>query len=144
MSITPRANEVAAVTGILESDAYDGPKDMGKAIVSALAQELALRDLTVVGVGFQSEGTWLPVGPFYDKRSVDRFVKDATSYGMVVNVQPQFGPGTLFTRDKDDPGICGACSHRKEMHTKFGCAVIPTRAKHGPRCECNTYERKVT
>ena len=141
VAVIPRRNEVDVVTEILSSDEYVDAKAMGRAVVVALTKELAKRDLSVVGIGFPQEGTWLPVGPFYDKRSTDKFVKAAQDNGMVTTVQPQVGPATLFEREPDDPGVCDDCTHRKEMHTgKYGCAVMSRVPKQ--KCPCTNYARK--
>jgi hypothetical protein len=133
--ISPRGNEIDAVVEVLESEAYDSPEKMAAAIIKAVVAELAKRDALGVAAGFAGEGPVLAVGPFYDQRSVQKYVESAQECGLETRVR-RLGSPLPIGPPEDPKAACAGCEHDKVFHGSWGCGVFPDKKK---RCPCLGY-----
>lgn len=145
MSISPRKNEVEAVTAILESDEFEDSVAMSKAIVKAVAAELQSRDGYGVAIGLRSDDLRIPHGMFYTIMDAKRTVKEAEARGLVAFVAPLLGAANALTEESDPTAKRCVCGHPKELHgvsikpkaaTSLGCCVYRSKVK----CPCGTYD----
>lgn len=131
---TPRTNEVKTVLDLLESDQYETPEAMARAIVKAVALELSSkRDALGVALKLTKEtSTILAVGPFYDKRDAEKYLEKAAENGLVGFTAPLTGTDALnFYEDTGAKRTCVSCGHAKEMH-----GVVKTKTCAVYKCEC--------
>jgi hypothetical protein len=148
--ITPRKHEVEAVTEILDSEAFDGPDDMAKAVVKRVAHLLAERD------GKEGVGMYLtvlegcPFGPFYGAGDAERWAANAkTELGLEGRVIRLWAPNTYDTDDEAERAPLCTCGHQKERHVEkkkrdqvryAECGVWFQSTKQW--CACTTYQKE--
>lgn len=149
MAITPRKHEIEAVTEILDSEAFDSPAAMGKAIISRVAQLLAERD------GKEGVGMYLvvlqgcPFGPFYGAGDAERWAANAqTELALEGRVIRLWAPTTYDTDDEAGTPVC-TCGHQKERHVEkkrrdqvryAECGVWFQNSKQW--CACAAYQKE--
>lgn len=140
--ITPRKNEIDTVVAILESDSYDTPEAMSKALIKAVVAELEKRDTWVAGVGYPNEGPWMPVGPFWGKADAHKFSERAHTKGQVSQYGILVGPSSLYEDVPDQAPDC-TCGHHRSIHTtSWGCCVMLNgreKSKGGEKCPCSGF-----
>ena len=140
MTISPRAEEVKAVQAILESEEYEDSKKMARAIVVAVAKELQRRSTLMVALQGGSGGGAFPVGPFYDKRSAEKWANSAAQEGWpVLGISPFGAPArTVHANDEVPQSLATcACGHVGALHDKrWGCCVYVAKKK---QCECDAF-----
>lgn len=130
MSFTPRKDERAVITALLEAD-YDTADALATAVLKRSFELLQQRDL--VGLAVTFAGLTTAYGPFPSVGDAERAYK---RHGVgVAYVAPLWGvhrltPDVLSAFDPD----C-TCHHNKGVHTHARsagrCAVT--------RCDCTTY-----
>ena len=145
MAVTPRRNEIDAVTSILESDEYESSADMSKAIVKAVAAELSKRDAFGVAIGLPTDDLRLPHGPFFTILDAKRVVKEAQARGLVAFVAPLLGADSALREEEEALNKRCVCGHPPALHgsaikpkavTTIGCGVYIRNQK----CACKGYE----
>lgn len=154
MKITPRGNEVEAVTAILESDEYADAKGMAKAIIKAVADCLSERDWFI----YVNEARYgenndklmvLSFGPFTSDTEATKFAKlygvslggSVQERNMVLKV---YSPARHIAHINEVDTAYGAtrdlceCGHFKGLHEhpKMGlaCALVG--------CPCKRYTKQ--
>lgn len=133
--ISPRSNEVQAVIEVLESEEYESPEAMARAVVKVLAAELAKRDTLGVAAGFPGEGPVLAVGPFYDSKDVKKYVESAQECGLETRIRRLGSPLPIEpTEPLKSP--CKGCEHDPVFHGAWGCGVFPDKKN---KCPCLGY-----
>ena len=152
--ISPRANELAAVVEILESDEHEDPKAMAGAIVRRLGQLFEERDSYGVAIGLPTDDVEIPFGPFHNIGDAKKIVNEARARGLRAFVAPLLAPTRALRDDEESRASrCKNCSHPKELHgismttfsgkpkpmASLGCAVFHRWTKQ--KCECPNYEK---
>ena len=133
--ISPRRNEVEAVSQILESSEFDTQDQMASAIVKVVAAELAKRDSLGVAAGFPGEGPVLAVGPFYNAKDVEKYVESAQECGLETRVR-RLGSPLPIAPVEGLKSACTGCEHGVVMHGSWGCGVFLSKNN---KCPCLGY-----
>lgn len=149
VSISPRANETAAVAAVLEDDTHPDAESMAKAVVRALGAELAKRDAYLIVV---PDGAFC-YGPYFTEAQA---VKAWTT---------QVGPATggqarivrSFAWGETEAGTATAgtcvCGHQPEQHrvkplrggkmsAPMECGACAASVRKGAENRCPQYERR--
>ena len=132
----PRKSEVDAVQAILESEDYETPTDMAKAVVKALADELLKRELHVIVPQHGAQG-W---GPYWTRTEAERAWRKEIGAAEVgpaglLRVFPWAPPEVVLKTT-----VC-ACGHDKANHVSVQRRGGTERHKEcGMRCDCKAYE----
>ena len=143
----PRKNETDAVQAILESEDYETPTDMAKAVVKALADELLKRELHVIVPQHGAQG-W---GPYWTRTEAERAWRKEIGAAEVgpaglLRVFPWAPPEAVVQSTK--PCSCG---HAAEQHVikqdrrgkttgPYECGVCPANVKKGTSNPCPRFE----
>jgi hypothetical protein len=143
----PRKNETDAVQAILESEDYETPADMAKAVVRALADELLKRELHVIVPQHGAQG-W---GPYWTRTEAERAWRKEIGAAEVgpaglLRVFPWAPPEAVVQSTK--PCSCG---HAAEQHVikqdrrgkatgPYECGVCPANVKKGTANPCPRFE----
>lgn len=133
--ISPRSNEVQAVIEVLESEEYESPEAMAKAVIKVLTAELAKRDTLGVAGGFPGEGPVLAVGPFYSTKDVEKYVQSAQECGLETRIR-RLGSPLPIEPSKPAKAPCSGCEHEPVFHGSWGCGVYPDKKN---KCPCLGY-----
>lgn len=137
MKYTPRKAEVEAVVSILESDEFDSPEHMAKAVLRAAAEQLQQRDWTALAHFWGSEPSGLNFGPFGSPSEAEAFAAKlaAGGEGRVVKLTSPAGVTDLID-GKKGADFCAdeQCSHAAFMHLMDGtsrgkCALDGCRCR---------------
>ena len=144
--ITPRSNEVDAVLGILESEDYEDPKAMARAIVKALAEQFAQRDS--FGVVNISPGFIYGWGPFWTQRDAEKFGGALTAGGMKPYRLTLAGPEKYQAAPQGRAGGLGEkcpCGHLALAHGSWskGTLTPGPGACAWKGCKCLEYGQEV-
>lgn len=112
----PRRNEVTAVTDLLQSESFDSPEAMAKAIVKAVADELGKRKTFGVAAGFE-ERPLLAYGPFYSEADAKRYATRLAASGLDTRVAGLLGPDAyVMDAEPTKKSNKCACGHLAHMH----------------------------
>lgn len=132
--IAPRESEVKAVIAVMESEEYDSPEAMARAIITTVAGELSHRTTQGVAAGFPGEPASLAAGPFYHKDDVSKFIEKAQEAGLWARTARLSSPDCIKDSDALEAGFC-ECGHVKEIHV-----VKVSKGIAGPPKECGITE----
>lgn len=148
--ISPRDSEVETVIDLMESGDYETPEALAKAIVVAVAGELAQRTTLGIAAGFPGEAPSMAVGPFYHAEDVKKWREEAQEAGLETRVRRLSSPGALLPAEALETVSC-ECGHQKEQHVirvknnKPGppreCGVLPDGRT---KCPCGSFTRKAS
>lgn len=120
MRLTPRKSEYGAVIALMESEEYETPEELAKAIVIKVAEELQHRDTVGVVARFPGEQPpYLSVGPFYHKADVDNWRQEAQEAGLETRTGSLSSPDCLRPSEALRNGFC-ECGHKEEQHVVYG------------------------
>jgi hypothetical protein len=145
MAFIPRAEEVAAITAILNSDEHDDDKSMAKALLRQAAELIANRETWAV---FPSSGV-VGHGPYWSSKDAERAWSKGIgetygSQGRLLRVRP------VDPTDAERGGTC-VCTHSRDIHQDKGkCAAFMVggtgpKAKtrpNMPQCGCSGFEQR--
>ena len=146
MALTPRRNELDAVTAILESDEFDSSADMAKALVKTIYAELGKRDGYGVAIGLRTDDLRIAHGPYATILDAKRVVKEAEARGLVAYIAPLLGAANALTEEEDSTYRRCTCGHPEALHgsaikpkaiTTLGCGTYHPRTKE--KCPCRAY-----
>jgi 2,4-dienoyl-CoA reductase-like NADH-dependent reductase (Old Yellow Enzyme family) len=145
MALTPRKNELDAVIGILESDEYETPAEMARAVVKAVGAELSKRDAFGVAIGLRTDSTRLAHGPYFTILEAKRVAKEAEARGLVSYIAPLLGAANALTEEVEATHKQCVCGHPQALHgssikpkavTSIGCGVYD---RQKTKCPCKGY-----
>lgn len=128
---------------LMESDQYETPEQLAKALVVTIATELSHRTATGVAAGFPGEPASMAVGPFYHKDDVSNFIEKAQECGLWARTARLSSPDSIREADALEAGFC-ECGHQKEQHVvkvKKGVASAPMECGI-TECECRNYTKR--
>lgn len=121
MRITPRRDEVETIKTILESEDYDTPEAMAKAVIAATADLLELRDwqaLTLVN----SDGTrWLSFGPVPSAKEAEKLAR-TLAIGGRFGITTLYSVGHMRANCTGKAGLKGFCTDAGCGHPPFAHA----------------------
>lgn len=132
--INPRESEIAAVVALMESEEFDSPEALARAIVVTVAGELSHRVTQGVAAGFPGEKASLAAGPFYHKDDVQKFIEKAQEAGLWARPARLSSPDCILDSEALEAGFC-ECNHVKEIHV-----VKVSKGTAGPPKECGITE----
>lgn len=149
MPFTPRKSEVDAVVGLLESEDFDSPAALARAIVKQVAVQLTERPWFAVAHRFTDGDQGINFGIFPGRPDAEKFRDRLDGETGVVMLHPP------VLTEPEPAGVC-RCGHAKELHQLGACAVIlraprieskPYTLSKEPRrkawtCGCETYQEK--
>ena len=147
MAISPRRNEVEAVVAILESGDFESSAEMSKAIIKAIADELAKRDGYGVAIGLRTDDLRIAHGPMYSILDAKRTVREAEARGLRAFIAPLLGAANALPEEVVATHKRCTCKHPQALHgaamkpkamTSLGCGVYHPRTK--VKCPCTGYE----
>lgn len=148
--INPRDAEVDTVVNLMESGDYETPEALARAIVVAVAGELAQRTTLGIAAGFPGEAPSMAVGPFYHSDDVKKWREEAQEAGLETRVRRLSSPGALRPAEALETPSC-ECGHQKDQHVvkvksgKVGppreCGVLPDGKT---KCDCRAFTRKAS
>ena len=133
--LTPRKDEVAQVTAILDSDEFETSAEMAKVLLVQIAGMLSERDSYGVGYGLKTDELRLAKGPYWGKTQANREVRRLTELGLVAWAAPLHS--TVIHEDKVAKGRCARCKHDHSIHhSSWGCCVT---TKREGKCPCGGF-----
>lgn len=145
MSISPRKNEIDAAITVLQSEEYETPEQMARALVKSISAELSKRDAFGVGIGLRTDNLRLAHGPYYTQLEAKRVVREAEARGLVAFIAPLLGASNALREEEEAMNKRCVCGHPPQLHgsaikpkavTTIGCGVY----KHNVKCPCKGYE----
>ena len=132
MPFSPRGNETKAVLDLLESDEFDSAEKMAKAIVSAVAGQLAQRRTFII----VPKGAAFGYGPYWSEADAGKAWREEIGSSFS-GTAALLGANPWAPKDEIVPGC--ACSHQKEQHVLRGKNNTPSECSV---CECRSYTKR--
>lgn len=108
------------MVALLESGDYETSKDLAKAIIHTLVDELAKRDAYGISRGLGSDDLRIAHGPYWDRRDAEKALKASQEAGLVARGWRLAGP-LLPEPERAPVARCEACAHATQFHDARGC-----------------------
>lgn len=138
MRVTPRAAEVKAVVGLLESDQFDSADALAKAVIKQVGELFAERDWYAWVYRESPDAYYLPWGPFSSdseaKKFAGKYVDMLAGEHMILKLYSTAALADGVTNGRKQPSMfCAGCNHSliSHQHPKIQprCAVRSCKCK---------------
>jgi len=140
MKLTPRAPEVKAIVEILQSDDYETPEAMAKAVIKEVAEILAMRE-TWYALVIKGGAKAVNFGPYASDAEVKQVAAKVAGAAPEFHIARMGGSGLLAARlegynKRKWTNFCATCTHAKDLHLTDG----NSRARCALECSCQAYK----
>ena len=136
MKLTPRGNEVKAVVSLLESDEFETPEAMAKAIIKEIADLLSQRDFYAWVYRESPDAFYLPWGPFTSeseaKKFAAKYVMAMKGQHMILKLYSTAELTEQMGKHKLPDYFCTSCNHQLISHEHP--KIQPKCAVRGCKC----------
>lgn len=140
MRFTPRGPEVKRVVAVLESEEFETPEAMAKAVIKEVVDLLSFRDTYAGTLRLKDGEHGLNFGPFYSAGDVKSYVS-SLAVGGTFGVAPLHAPAPIKANIEgldDTSPWCLECGHPAYAHladgsSRGGCGLS--------YCDCTKYKK---